>query len=82
VAAAVAAATAPARATDQRWDSPPLVEGGDCPETLRLTAAVRSRILVAGPRLVLGAAGLAAARVAGAASGPALLAYLEYRASS
>jgi hypothetical protein len=42
---------------------------------LRLAPAVRGRLLIAALRLALGAGGLAAARVAGAESGPALLAF-------
>ena len=66
-AAAVAAATAPVRATNRSQ------KAGD--GALRLAPAVRGQLLVAALRLVLGVAGLAAARVAGAASEPALLAF-------
>jgi hypothetical protein len=70
------AATAPARGTtsSKHWDSPPSSRG-DCPETLRLAPAARGQLLVGALRLVLGAAGLAAAFVAGLASGPGLLAF-------
>ena len=64
-------ATAPAHTTSNEHGTVP-APAGTVPT---LAPAVRGQILIAGLRLVLAAAGLAAAVVAGAASGPALLGF-------
>jgi hypothetical protein len=72
--AAAAAATAPARAT-RDGSAGTVPRQGDCPDTPRLFPAARSQLAIGVLRLALGAAGFAAARIAGADSSPALLAF-------